>query len=222
MNIMEENTQIRSLKYNTELEKLRKSEYGRAIQIMVESLSGIEDRELRTDQARAVVKAMEAVNPDVRRQENYERKLWDDLFIISSFTLDVDSPFPKPLPEQVSARPEPIPINKTKMKATQYGRNIESVIELVSALEDGEVKTSLIRSLAIYMRQQYLIWNKDSVADSTIFQDIVKLSDGKISIPEGLELSKINSDARLSKPGMILHPARPGEKKEKKKNKKRK
>lgn len=209
---------VRTLKYNTELEKLRKSEYGRTIQTMVESLSEIEDREKRSEQAATVVRAMEAVNPDVRRQEHYERKLWEDMFIISGFKLDVDSPYPMPSQEQITSRPQPIPFRKKKMKAMQYGRNIEGVIELISGLEDGEVKTVLIRSLAIYMRQQYLIWNKESVADETIFQDIVALSDGRITIPEGIELFKINPDASFTKPTMILNHPAPGTKKEKKKN----
>lgn len=224
-NMEEYNNQndTRILKYNTEQEKLRKSEYGRAIQTMVESLNLIEDREKRTEQAVAVIRAMESVNPEVRRQENYERKLWDDLYIISNFTLDIDSPYQMPTPEQISSRPDPIPINKRQMKAMQYGRNIESVIDLIAGLEDGDVKTALIRSLATYMRQQYLIWNKESVADETIFQDLVRLSDGRIQIPEGLELFRINPDAMFSKPGMILNHSKAGDKKKSvQKSKKRK
>ena len=59
----------------------------------------------------------------------------------------------------------------------------------------------MIRSLAIYMRQQYLIWNKDTVADETIFQDIEKLSDGRVKVPEGIQLSKVDSGANFSRPG---------------------
>ena len=62
----------------------------------------------------------------------------------------------------------------------------------------------MIRSLAIYMRQQYLIWNKDTVADATIFQDIERLSGGRVRVPEGIELSKISSEASFNRPGMNL------------------
>ena len=164
----------------------------------------IEDRQKRNEQARAVVKVMELLNPQVHLQEDYERKLWDHLFIISDFRLDVDSPYPKPTPEDLETRPAPVPVEKRPIKATHYGRNIESIIDLIAGLEDGETKTWVIRNLAIYMRTQYLIWNKDSVADETIFSDIEKLSGGRVKVPEGLELTKVASDANFSRPGTGL------------------
>lgn len=191
----------RTLVYNTEKERLVKPEYGRAILDMVGSLKKIESREKRTEQAKAVVRAMETINYDVHRQENFEHKLWDDLFIIAGYDLDVDSPYPQPTPEQAHQRPEVPPVKRRPIKATQYGRNIESMIDLVAEMEDGDVKTAVIRSLAIYMRTQYLIWNKDSVADETIFQDLEKLSDGRIKVPEGLQLGRVGADSNYLKPG---------------------
>ena len=195
---MEEN---RTLVYNTEKERLVKPEYGRAILDMVNSLKKIESREKRSEQARAVVKAMEIINYEVHRQENFEHKLWDDLFIISGYDLDIDAPYPMPTPEQALARPEVPSVVRKPIRATQYGRNIESMINLVADMEDGDVKTAVIRSLAIYMRTQYLIWNKDSVADETIFQDIEKLSDGRIKVPEGVTLGRVGADSNYLKPG---------------------
>ena len=190
--------------YNTERKGLRLPEYGRNVQKMVSGLMDIEDRQKRNEQARAVVKVMELLNPQVHLQEDYERKLWDHLFIISDFRLDVDSPYPKPTPEDLETRPTPVPVEKRPIKATHYGRNIESIIDLIAGLEDGETKTWVIRNLAIYMRTQYLIWNKDSVADETIFSDIEKLSGGRVKVPEGLELTKVASDANFSRPGTGL------------------
>ncbi|MDD6364503.1 MAG: DUF4290 domain-containing protein [Bacteroidales bacterium] len=190
--------------YNTERKGLRLPEYGRNVQKMVSGLMDIEDRQKRNEQARAVVKVMELLNPQVHLQEDYERKLWDHLFIISDFRLDVDSPYPKPTPEDLETRPAPVPVEKRPIKATHYGRNIESIIDLIAGLEDGETKTWVIRNLAIYMRTQYLIWNKDSVADETIFSDIEKLSGGRVKVPEGLELTKVASDANFSRPGTGL------------------
>lgn len=192
------------LDYNTQRERLRIPEYGRIIYDMVQQLKQIEDKNKRTEQARAVVKVMELLNPHVKTQENFERKLWDHLFIIADFELDVDAPYPIPVKSELVARPVQVPINKKPVKATHYGRNIESIIDLIAGLEDNDNKTELIRSLAIYMRQQYLIWNKDSVADETIFSDIEKLSDGRIKVPAGLELSKISAAANFSRPGVPL------------------
>ena len=190
------------LDYNTQRDPLKLPEYGRLVYDMVQKLKEIDSREKRTQQARAIVKVMELLNPQVRSQDNFDRKLWDHLFIIADYDLDVDAPYPMPVQAEIEARPIPIPINKKPVKATHYGRNIESIIDLIAGLEEGPDKTALLRNLAIYMRQQYLIWNKDSVADETIFADIEKLSDGRIKVPEGIELSKISADANFARPGV--------------------
>ena len=179
-------------------------EYGRNVLKMVEQLRDIPDKAKRTEQARAVVKVMESLNPQVHKQENFMQKLWDHLFMIAGYDLDVDSPYPKPLPEISQSKPDPIPLNTQPIKARHYGRNIESIIGLIAEQPDGEVKTAMIRSLAIYMRQQYLIWNKDTVADETIFKDIERISGGTVKVPNDIQLSKISSDAQFSRPGMNM------------------
>ena len=180
---MEANEHTIKLDYNTEREKLRMPEYGRNVLRMVEQVKAIEDREKRTAQARAIVKVMERLNPSVKADEHWEQKLWDHLYIMSGFDLDVDAPYPAPTPEQLEVKPMPIPLKTKPITAYHYGRNIESIIELIASEEEGEQKTAMIRQLAVYMRQQYLIWNKDSVSDATIFQDIEKLSDYRIKVP---------------------------------------
>jgi hypothetical protein len=189
------------LLYNTERVKLYIPEYGRNVQKMVDYLKTIEDREKRNEQARAIVKVMEIINPAVHLQDNYEQKLWDHLHIISGFELDVDSPYPAPAPESLHEKPKMVPMAGKPIKATHYGRNIENFIELIAGMEDGEQKISMIRTLATYMRQQYLIWNKDSVSDATIFQDIERLSDFRIKVPEGLQLSRMDAGASYARPG---------------------
>lgn len=189
------------LLYNTERVKLYIPEYGRNVQKMVDYLKTIEDREKRNEQARAIVKVMEIINPAVHLQDNYEQKLWDHLHIISGFDLDVDSPYPAPAPESLHEKPKMVPMADKPIQATHYGRNIENFIELIAGMEDGEQKTSMIRTLATYMRQQYLIWNKDTVSDATIFQDIERLSDYRIKVPDGLQLSRIDAGASYARPG---------------------
>ncbi len=202
-NMIEKNKNM-VLDYNTEREKLSMPEYGRNVLRMVERLKRIEDRAKRTEQAKAVVRVMEILNPQVHLEDNWEHKLWDHLYIMSDYDLDVDSPFPVPVPEERQAKPMVIPLTKKPIKANHYGRNIESIIDLIASEKEGEQKTAMLKSLAVYMRQQYLIWNKDSVADATIFNDIEKLSDYRIKVPEGICLSKISSDANFAKPGLNL------------------
>ena len=192
------------LYYNTEREKLQMPEYGRIVLNMVEQVKAIPDRKKRSEQAKAVVRVMELLNPQVHTQDNYEQKLWDHLYMIAGYDLDIDSPFPAPHPEAMDVPPMKIPINKTPVRANHYGRNIESIIDLIAGEPEGETKRAMLRSLAIYMRQQYLIWNKDSVADTTIFSDIEKLSEYRIKVPEGLTLSRISSDSNFSRPGMTI------------------
>ena len=210
---MEANENTIKLYYNTEVEKLAMPEYGRNVLKMVEIMKGIEDRAKRSEQARAIVKVMETLNPQVHQQENFEQKLWDHLYMIAGYDLDIDAPYPAPHPEVINSRPDPIPLNTKPIKARHYGRNIESIIDLIASEPDGEVKTAMIRSLAIYMRQQYLIWNKDSVADETIFQDIERLSEGRVKVPEGVQLSRIAEDTSFARPQMLGFGSKNGQRK---------
>lgn len=198
-----ENKEVDTCKllYNTERVTLHIPEYGRNVQKMVDYLKNIEDREKRNEQARAVIKVMEIINPAVHLQDNYEQKLWDHLHIISDFSLDVDSPYPVPAPEKLQERPKKVEMNEKPMKFYHYGRNVENIIDMIAQKEDGEEKTAMIHALAIHMRQQYLTWNKDSVTDEQIFQDIEKMSDYRIHIPEDLHLAKINNDNGYARSG---------------------
>ena len=214
--------EILGLDYNTSRGKKEMREYGRNVLKMVEHLRTIEDREKRSQQAAAVVKVMELLNPQVHQQDDYEHKLWDQLYMIAGFDLDIDSPYPCPVAEEFSKSPVPLPMKDSKIRATHYGRNIEKIINLLKAEPDGEVKTEMLRGLATYMRQQYLIWNKDSVADETIFQDIEKMSDYEIRIPEDLHLDKLSADVNFSKPGLGINLGQPGGGKNRNKKNKRK
>lgn len=208
------------LEYNTEREPLAMPEYGRGILKMVERLKKIPDRDKRSEQAAAVVKAMELLNPQVRQTEDFRHKLWDHLFIISGFDLDIDSPFPRPVPEVFETKPLQLPMKDSRIKANHYGRNIEKIINLLCEEPDGEVKSAMIHALATYMRQQYLIWNKDSVADETIFADIEKLSDYRIRIPEGMTLGKVAENGNFNRPGQNQQGGKNNQRRQFKKRKK--
>ena len=204
--------------YNTQREKLILPEYGRYVQKMVEMVKTIPDREKRNEQIRAVVQVMAQLNPQVREMVDYKHKLWDHMQMMAGYDIDIDSPYPVPDRKDLETKPQPIPIEKRPVKAACYGRNIENMIMLIADREDDEAKREMIRALALYMRQQYLIWNKDSVADATIFADIERLSEGRLKVPEGIELGAIAADATFSRPGMIQS----GQGKNYKKNRNRK
>lgn len=206
--------------YNTQREKLKMPEYGRHIQKMIEQVKTIEDREKRSEQVKAVVQTMGILAPQMRELSDYKHKLWDHVFAIMGYDADIDSPYPAPQKSEIEKNPEPIKMPTTPIKATCYGRNIESMINLIAEHPDDEDKTALIKRLAIYMRQQYLIWNKDSVAEETIFADIEKLSGGKLKVPEDVHLNAIAADAKFNRPGISLQNG--GEKKGQNHNKNKK
>ena len=186
--------------YNTYREKLILPEYGRHVQKMIERVKGIEDKQKRSEQIQAVVNVMALLNPSLKDYPDYKRKLWDHVYAIAGYDLDIDAPYEMPSPAQKVLKPDPIPVDKTPIKASCYGRNIENMIDLVAGIEDEAVKVEMIRNLARYMRQQYLIWNKDSVADETILKDMARLADGKIEIPEGLELGAVKGEFSRPRP----------------------
>ena len=168
-------------------------EYGRHIQEMVEYVASIPDKEKRNEQIHAVVAIMGILNPQLRDLVDFKHKLWDHVHIISDFKIDIDSPYPIPTKETFSTQPHPIPLNNTPLKAAHYGRNIQNMINMIAEKPDDEVKNNMILVLAGYMRQQYMIWNKDTVSEETIFRDIYELSGKKLIVPEGLHLSALTN-----------------------------
>ena len=179
---------MEELDYNTQREKLHMPEYGRHVQKMIEYVASLPDKEKRNEQIQSVVQVMGTLNPQLRDINDFKHKLWDHVHIISDFNIDIDSPYATPTRESLATAPNPIPLQKTPVKAAHYGRNIQNMIEVIAQREDDEVKTYMIKTLASYMKQQYLIWNKDSVSEETIFNDIHKLSDGRITVPESVHI----------------------------------
>lgn len=197
--------------YNTQRKKLIMPEYGRHVQKMVEYVQSIEDKDKRNEQIKAVLSVMGIINPQLRDINDFKHKMWDHIQIISNFNIDIDSPYPIPTKETFTTKPSPIPLSDTPLKEAHYGRNIQNMIEMISAREDGEVKSNMIKILAAYMRQQYLIWNKDTVTEEIIFRDIFRLSGGKLSVPEDIHLNPISQDANFQQPRMMVNTSSDGQ-----------
>lgn len=184
------------LEYNTQREELKMPEYGRHVQKMIEYVASIPDKEKRNEQIQAVVAVMGTLNPQLRDINDFKHKLWDHVQIISDFKIDIDSPYPTPTKESLSTKPNPIPLQKEQIKISHYGRNIQNMIDTIAQREDDQVKTYMIQTIALYMKQQYIIWNKDSVTDEIIFRDIEKLSNGRIVIPEDMHIVASSQDGQ--------------------------
>ncbi|MCC6384553.1 MAG: DUF4290 domain-containing protein [Bacteroidia bacterium] len=178
------------MEYNSQRQPLIISEYGRIIQKMINHAVTIEDRESRNKAARTIVSIMGSLNPHLRDVADFKHKLWDHLFIMSGYKLDVDSPYPKPLPREGRIKPKPVPYPHHEIKYKYYGKTLETMIEHISNMEEGEKKDALVQGIANFMKFQYLSWNKDSVEDNVIFDHLKELSGNKITIREDLKLSQ--------------------------------
>jgi hypothetical protein len=190
---------IDQLEYNTERPKLIIPEYGRHIQKMVDHAITIADREERNKIAKSIIAVMGNLNPHLRDVPDFQPMLWDQLFIISDFKLEVDSPFPIPTKEELMERPEPLDYPQNFPKYRFYGNNIKRMIDVANEWEDNEKKEALVLTIANHMKKSYLNWNKDTVEDDVIFGHLFELSDGKINLRESDEDLSNASDLMKSK-----------------------
>ena len=188
-----------NLQYNTKRSRLRIPEYGRHIQKMVDQAVQLNNRDERNKMAQAIIGVMGNLNPHLRDVPDFQHKLWDQLFIMSEFELDVDSPYPIPLKEVLSARPEPLSYPQNFPKYRFYGNNIKTMIEAALKFEDGQEKEALFFVIANHMKKCFLNWNKDTVEDKVIFDHLFELSNGKIDLRNADEtLSNSDDLIRLS------------------------
>ncbi|MGJ5641407.1 DUF4290 domain-containing protein [Formosa sp. S-31] len=173
---------IDNIEYNTEREHLIIPEYGRHLQKMVNHLKTIEDKEERNKIAHAIISVMGNLQPHLRDVPDFQHKLWDQLFIIAEFDLDVESPYGKPSKELLEKRPDPLPYPQNFPKYRFYGNNIKTMIDVANTWEEGDLKEALIYTIANHMKKCFLNWNKDTVDDNVIFDHLYELSDGKINL----------------------------------------
>lgn len=176
------------MNYNTQLPQLIIPEYGRNVQSMVDHCCTLENRDERNRCAKAIIQVMGQLNPHLRDIPDFTHKLWDHLFVISKFKLDVDSPYPKPSAETFDTKPKRVGYPKGRIKYRHYGKIIEDIIEKAKDYKEGEEKEVLKRTVATQLKKSYLNWNKDTVLDEVIFKHLVELSNGALKMDENEKL----------------------------------
>lgn len=176
-----------NLEYNSERQHLIIPEYGRHLQKLIDQATEIEDRETRNKAAKYIIQVMGSLNPHLRDVPDFQHKLWDQIFIMSDFKLDVDSPYPIPSREVLQLRPDPLGYPQNFPKYRFYGNNIKYMIDVANSWEEGELKSALVKVIANHMKKSFLSWNKDTVKDDVIFEHLYELSDGKINLTGGDE-----------------------------------
>ena len=179
--------------YNYTRRKLYLPEYGRHIQEMIDSLSQIEDRHERNRQARAVIAVMGNLNPLLRDTADFTHKLWDHLFIMSDFQLDVDSPYPRPTRQELTVTPNRMPYTQGRITFKHYGKYVERMIGSLATVENPRAVASAVDNLARYMRTKSYEYNQEHPNNEVIVKDIKRMSGGSIQIDEEA-LNNLRSD----------------------------
>jgi uncharacterized membrane protein YgcG len=169
-----------SMEYNTGRNYLTMREYGRHIQKMVEHTLSIEDPERRQRNAHAVIELMGFLNPHLKNVEDFRHKLWDHLFLISDFKLDVESPYPIPTRETLRSKPDPLPYPKRHPKFAHLGKNLELVINKALEEEDQQKRLGFANAIAYYMKLAYSNWHKDMVHDDAIQSELASITEGQL------------------------------------------
>ena len=172
---------MENMEYNTTRNHLIMREYGRHIQKMIEYLLSIEDIEIRQRNAYAVIELMGFLNPHLKNVEDFRHKLWDHLFLVSDFKLDVESPYPIPTRETLRAKPKPLPYPKRYPKFSHLGKNLELVINKALKEENPDKRQGFANAVAYYMKLAYNNWHKETVHDDAIQAELTTLTDGQLA-----------------------------------------
>ena len=175
-----------SLRYNTSRKQLIIPEYGRHIHEMINQTCEIKDKEERNKSARAIIGVMGNLNPHLRDVSDFQHKLWDQLFIMSNFKLDVECPFEKPDKKNLEERPETLHYPQNYPKYRFYGNNIKNMIDAAKKWEDNDLKDALVYNIANHMKKCFLNWNKDTVEDKLILDHLKELSNDELKVKSEL------------------------------------
>lgn len=155
-------------------------EYGSNVQKLADYLINLPDREKRTLYAHILVELMRQIHPNMRDGQDYSQKLWDDLYIMTNFKLDVESPFAPPSPEAVGKKPLQVPYTQALIRFKQYGKNLLLLVEKAVNCTDREEKLAFISYLIRQMRTFYNTWNKDNPDDNVVFSQLDEMSQGRL------------------------------------------
>ncbi|HNP20092.1 MAG TPA: DUF4290 domain-containing protein [Fulvivirga sp.] len=170
------------MNYNTSLEPIILKEYGRNVQKLVEYLRTFKDVEKRTAQAHTLIELMKQVTPSVRETIETNQKLWDDMYIMAGFDIELDGPYPKPEPELLGKKPGKVPYISNRIKYKHYGRNIELLILEAIKKEDPQEREDAVIYIGKLMKSFYGSWNKEVIDDAVILENMKTISGGKLDI----------------------------------------
>ena len=173
------------MEYNTSRSQLLMPEYGRNVQKMIEYLNTIEDKEKRLRNAEVIIELMGTLNPHLKTIEGYKHKLWDHLYQMTGFNLEVDSPYPPPTPESVFKKPEVLPYPQKRLEHRHLGQNIAVLLDRAIKETDPEKRQGLTQTIGYYMKLAYGNWHKEPVHDDMIKSELREISGGVLTYETG-------------------------------------
>lgn len=180
--------------YNTQREAIILKEYGRNVQKLVDYIRSIPDKEKRTQMAHTLIELIKQLAPVAKEANENPQRMWDDLYIIANFNLDVNNPYPLPETDVLFKKPQRMKYPQSPVRFKHYGKNIEKLIKEAVAKSPEEKEESVIY-LGKLMKTFYSNWNKETLDDSVILKDIESMSAGALS----MNLEKVREDNLFEK-----------------------
>ena len=181
--------------YNTQRPHIILKEYGRNVQKLVEYIRSVPDKDKRTELATTLIDLIRQLTPSLKDQPENPQRLWDDLYIIADFVLDINNPYPVPEPEVLFKKPMKVDYPQSKVRFKHYGKNIEKLVKEALKKEDPQEKEEAVIYLGKLMKTFYSSWNKETIDDSVILNDIKIMSGGKLT----LNIEKVREDNLFEK-----------------------
>ncbi len=184
------------MEYNSSRDKLILKEYGRHVQKIVEACLAMKDRDKRNEFSKELIELMGQLNPHLRNVEDFRHKLWDHLFIMSDYQLDVDSPYPIKGRAEIEKKPKRLPYPQSRIKYKHYGKNVETLVAKAIKTEDPDKQAGFTQCIGNFMKLVYQNWSRENVNDETVKNDLRLLSKGALVVSDEQD---INSLARANK-----------------------
>lgn len=181
--------------YNTQRPFIILKEYGRNVQKLVEYIRTVPSKEKRTELAYTLIELIKQLTPTIKDQPENPQRVWDDLYIIADFNLDINSPYPVPAREILFKKPDKVDYPQSQVRFKHYGKNIEKLVKEALKMEDPQEREDAIIYLGKLMKTFYGNWNKETLDDSVILKDIQEMSGGALN----MTIEKVREDNLFEK-----------------------
>lgn len=178
----------RILEYNSIREQLLLPEYGRNIQKLVQHAKTIEDADKRQWYVEVLIELMNQMLPGSKSAKEIEDKLWNHLFYIANYELDVQVPETVTIHQKGNVfmiPSEDVDYPQKKIPYRHYGWNVHLMVQKALGMEAGPKREEFSKIIASYMKLAYRTWGKEQfVNDEMIKEDLRKMSQGQIDVSE--------------------------------------